>query len=180
MRPADVCGCARYPSPSRSAMILRMVAGLSFQAMDFASVRDPTGSPEFTYDRTISLRLARVLSSSCRASVFALIALFIASGNDRVNGAMGSEAEFSREIFLKSPNKCASKLFNRRALAEELSHTGHFTLQGLAIRQTGGSRQNFAIAGNRHRAMLEKTAPHPALRAAGDLAAINHELIAGS
>jgi len=108
-------------------MILRIVAGLSFQAIDFASVRDPTGSPEFTYDRTINLRISRVLSSSWPASVFTLIALFIASGNDRVNGAMGSEAEFNSEIFLKSPNECASKLLNRRALGQKLSHARHFT-----------------------------------------------------
>src|SRR5205807_8024598 len=109
-------------------MILRIVAGLSLQFIDLASVRDPTGSPEFTYDRTINLRISRVLSSSCRASVFTLIALFIASGNDRVNGAMRSEAEFDREILLKSANEYVSKLLNRRALAEELSHAGHFTL----------------------------------------------------
>ena len=109
-------------------MILRIVAGLSFQAIDFASVRDPTGSPEFTYDRTINLKISRVLSSSCRASVLALIALFITSGNDRVNGAMGSEAEFNREILLKGANEYASKLLNRRARAEEFSHAGHFTL----------------------------------------------------
>src|SRR6267378_2957727 len=108
-------------------MILRIVEGLSFQAIDFASVREPTGSPEFTYDRTINLRISRVLSLSCRASVFTLIGFFIASGNDRVNGAMASEAEFDIKILLKSANECPSKLLNRRALGEEFSHTGHFT-----------------------------------------------------
>ena len=89
-------------------MMLRIVAGLSLHSMTFASVRDPTGSPEFTYDRTMSFRISRGLSSSARASVFAVIATFIASGNYGVNGWVGSYLEFSREMVLKSAGKYAS------------------------------------------------------------------------
>jgi hypothetical protein len=105
-----------------------MVAGLSLQSIDFASVRDPTGSPEFTYDRMINFRISLGLSSSCRVSVFEFIGLFIASGNDRVNGAVASDAEFNREIFLKTLDKCTSKFLNPRPFGQELRHARHLAL----------------------------------------------------
>ena len=46
-------------------------------------------------------------------------------------------------------------------------------------RQTRGLRQSVAITRNRHRAVLEKSAAHPALGAAGNLATIYHQFIPG-
>src|ERR1041385_2581225 len=53
-------------------MMLRIVAGLRRQAMVFERVREPTGSPVVTYERTINLRISLGLSSSCRTSSFSL------------------------------------------------------------------------------------------------------------
>lgn len=73
--------------------MFRIVAGLSLQSIDFASVLDPTGSPELTYERMINFRISLGLSSSS-LSVLPLIAFFITSRNDGVNGALDSGAEF--------------------------------------------------------------------------------------
>ena len=43
-RPAEVWGWDRYPSSSRSAMVLRMVAGESRSRWRLATVRELTGS----------------------------------------------------------------------------------------------------------------------------------------
>src|SRR6202012_1842115 len=58
IRPAEGCGCERYPSSARSAMTLRIVAGLSERLRKRESVRDPTGSPVSMYARTIECRIA--------------------------------------------------------------------------------------------------------------------------
>src|SRR5213593_2525943 len=97
-------------------MTFRMVAGLNFQSIDFASVRDPAGSPEFTYDRMISFRMSRALESSSRPSLFATIAFFYST--QAMIGSMRRwgrwvRAEFNREIFLERPDERFSKLLNR-------------------------------------------------------------------
>lgn len=46
MRPADVWGWVRYPSSSRAAMSLRIVAELTPRSWSRASAEDPTGSWE--------------------------------------------------------------------------------------------------------------------------------------
>src|SRR5437773_1463319 len=131
-------------------MMLRIVAGLSLHSMTLASVREPMGSPEFTYDRTMSFRISRGLSSSCRVSVFAVIAIFIASGNYRVNGRVGSYPEFNREMLLKSANECASELLDGGPLGEKVRNPSHFLLQYLTVGQPCGVSQSVAITGNGH------------------------------
>src|SRR5215510_13618556 len=64
MRPALVCGCARYPISSRSAMTLRIVAGDRCGKWRLESAREPTGSAESTYSR-----IKATSTSRCRASI---------------------------------------------------------------------------------------------------------------
>src|SRR5436190_7784855 len=158
-------------------MMLRIVAGLSLHSMSFASEREPTGSPEFTYDRTMSFRISRGLSSSCRASAFGVIATFIASGNYGVNGWVGYYLEFNREMLLKSTDECASELLHGWSFCKEFRNPRHFLLQDLAVRQTRRSRQRLPIAGNGHGPMLQKAGAHAPLRAANDLPALNHQFV---
>ena len=49
-------------------MMFRIVAGLNFESMTFDKVLDPTGSPDVMYDRIISLRISRGLSSETVSS----------------------------------------------------------------------------------------------------------------
>ena len=44
-RPADVCGCSRYPASVKSDITLRMLAGLNPSLFARDRVRDPIGSP---------------------------------------------------------------------------------------------------------------------------------------
>ena len=46
MRPEDVCKCSKYPMSSRSAISLRIVAGLTPRSWRRATVREPTGSAD--------------------------------------------------------------------------------------------------------------------------------------
>lgn len=64
-RPAEVCGDATSPASSRSAMMFRMVAGLTSRPDERASVREPTGSPSERYweIRVRSSRRARASMS---------------------------------------------------------------------------------------------------------------------
>src|SRR5215467_2840266 len=64
MRPALVCGCARYPISSRSAITLRIVAGERCGKWRLDSAREPTGSAESTYSR-----ISAMSTSRCRASI---------------------------------------------------------------------------------------------------------------
>src|SRR5215470_13685177 len=64
MRPALVCGWARYPISSRSAMTLRIVAGDRCEKWRLDSAREPTGSAESTYSRINAMSTSR-----CRASI---------------------------------------------------------------------------------------------------------------
>src|ERR1041385_4327495 len=106
-------------------MILRIVAGLRLHSMHLARVRDPTGSPEFTYDRTINLRISRGLSSS-PPSLLPLIAFFIASGKHGVNRTVGSGPEFHREVVLKSANQCVLQILYERPFCNKFCQTSHF------------------------------------------------------
>src|ERR1035441_3436613 len=63
-RPAEVCGWERYPSSARSAITLRIEAGLRVSWRRFEMVRDPTGSPVSIYARTIEVRISRYLKLS--------------------------------------------------------------------------------------------------------------------
>src|SRR5581483_3773660 len=57
-RPAEVCGCERYPSVARSAITLRIDAGLRVFPLRRAIVFEPTGSPVSIYSRTIACRIS--------------------------------------------------------------------------------------------------------------------------
>ncbi|SPF41281.1 hypothetical protein SBA1_350018 [Candidatus Sulfotelmatobacter kueseliae] len=59
MRPAEVCGCSRNPASDKSAITLRMEAGLSPSRLERASVREPTGSPVEIKVSTIAVRISR-------------------------------------------------------------------------------------------------------------------------
>src|ERR1700727_2518321 len=64
MRPAEVCGCERYPSSARSAITLRTDAGLSASSRNLEIVREPTGSPVSMYARTMAISISRYLDFS--------------------------------------------------------------------------------------------------------------------
>lgn len=64
IRPALVCGLAISPSSSRSAMTLRIVAGLSSNPDAFDNVRDPTGEPSAMYRSTRAFSSVFARSSS--------------------------------------------------------------------------------------------------------------------
>src|ERR1700756_623262 len=59
MRPEEECVCSRKPASERSAITLRMVAGLRPSRLDRASVREPTGSPVEIKVSTIAVRTSR-------------------------------------------------------------------------------------------------------------------------
>src|SRR6266481_3781272 len=59
MRPAEVWGWERKPSSSRSAMALRMEAGLRPSLRWRDTVREATGSPDSMYSSTIECRISR-------------------------------------------------------------------------------------------------------------------------
>src|SRR5579871_1533533 len=59
MRPADACGCSRNPASDKSAITLRIDAGLSPSRFERASVREPTGSPVEINVSTIAVRISR-------------------------------------------------------------------------------------------------------------------------
>lgn len=63
-RPAEVCGCSRYPSSSRSAISLRMVALERFRPERRLIDREPTGAAESTYSSMTALRIRSFLASS--------------------------------------------------------------------------------------------------------------------
>src|SRR6266550_3185373 len=63
-RPADVCGCWRYPRSSRSAMTLRRLAGESWKRPHFARERELIASPVATCCMTISRSTSRARPSS--------------------------------------------------------------------------------------------------------------------
>src|SRR4051812_5706546 len=158
-------------------MMLRIVAGLSLQSRDLANVREPTGSPQFTYERMISFRISRGLSSR-PASAFPLIALYIASGNDWVNGWLDSQAKFDREMFFKSLNECACQIINGRPSGKEFCQPPHLPSETLHIRHVRRQRQHLVIERYRHRPMLQKAVAHSALRASDNLPAAGHQFIA--
>ena len=58
-RPAEACGCSRNPASDRSAITLRMEAGLRPSRFERASVRDPTGSPVEMKVSTMAVRISR-------------------------------------------------------------------------------------------------------------------------
>ena len=58
-RPAEACGCSRNPASERSAITLRMDAGLSPSRLERASVREPTGSPVVMKVSTMAVRISR-------------------------------------------------------------------------------------------------------------------------
>src|SRR5580658_405 len=72
MRPAEVCGCERYPSSARSAITFRIDAGLRASSRNFEIVRDPTGSPFSMYARTMAIRISRYLDLSGASVLIAL------------------------------------------------------------------------------------------------------------
>ena len=61
-------------APSSRVLARAMVAGLNLHSIDLARVREPMGSPEVTYARTISFRISLYRSSSGLASSFVAIA----------------------------------------------------------------------------------------------------------
>jgi len=67
MRPALVCGCARYPFLSSSAMMLRMEAGERERFMRRHKLSDPTGSPVAMWSWMRSLRTSLERSSRVAA-----------------------------------------------------------------------------------------------------------------
>src|ERR1035438_2524784 len=58
-RPAEACGCSRNPASERSAITLRIDAGLSPSRFERASVREPTGSPVVMKVSTMAVRISR-------------------------------------------------------------------------------------------------------------------------
>src|SRR5277367_3826714 len=59
MRPEEECVCSRNPASERSAITLRMVAGLRPSRLDRDRVREPTGSPVEIKVSTIAVRTSR-------------------------------------------------------------------------------------------------------------------------
>src|SRR5258708_37316890 len=59
MRPAEACGCSRNPASERSAITLRIDAGLRPSRFERASVREPTGSPVEMNVSTRAVRISR-------------------------------------------------------------------------------------------------------------------------
>src|SRR5580704_3436044 len=59
MRPEEVCVCSRKPASDKSAITLRIVAGLSPSRLVRDSVREPTGSPVEMKVSTIAVRTSR-------------------------------------------------------------------------------------------------------------------------
>src|SRR5471030_2959406 len=71
MRPADVCGCTRYPSVSSSAISLRIVAELTPRLYFCVSVTEPTGSAVLMYSYTTVARMKAFRLSSSGLSFIA-------------------------------------------------------------------------------------------------------------
>ena len=63
-RPAEVCGCTRYPWSSRFANSLRIVAEETSTACEAATRSDPTGCAVWMYSSTTALRIAAFRSSN--------------------------------------------------------------------------------------------------------------------
>src|SRR5208282_1926539 len=59
MRPAEACGCSRNPASDKSAITLRIDAGLRPSRFDRARVREPTGSPVEINVSTSAVRISR-------------------------------------------------------------------------------------------------------------------------
>ena len=67
-RPAEVWGDCNNPRSSRSAITLRIVAGLRFRSESLASVREPTGWPSSIKCSTKTLKRRRLRSESWEGS----------------------------------------------------------------------------------------------------------------
>src|SRR5712691_4287534 len=71
MRPAEVCGCVRYPRSARSASSLRMVAEDRLTKYRLCSAWEPTGTAlvvnSFTTARRIACFLFSMVSALCPA-----------------------------------------------------------------------------------------------------------------
>src|SRR5271169_2245177 len=59
MRPDEEWVCSRNPASERSAITLRIEAGLKPSRLDRASVREPTGSPVEMKVSTMAVRISR-------------------------------------------------------------------------------------------------------------------------
>ena len=92
-------------------MIFRIVAGLRLEPIDLEELRDPTGSPIVIYERTISLRISRGLSSVTVSHLCDPYEAFIASQPENGIAQSNTEPELDREIrSWNRPNQRSGKL----------------------------------------------------------------------
>src|SRR5271156_3343972 len=79
MRPEEVCVCSRNPASDKSAITLRIDAGLRPSRFERESVRDPTGSPVEMKVSTIAVRISRsrfpILGSTGMVKVVSVVSI---------------------------------------------------------------------------------------------------------
>src|SRR5690606_31406281 len=95
--PADVCGEVTKPISSRSAMMLRIVAGLKSSPESRDSVRDPTGCPSRMYLST-STRSRCCARSSGKSPLLTAMILGCAAANLAAGRATPCKSPDLREV----------------------------------------------------------------------------------